>query len=190
MARYSTPVTASRSSCIDALTLDRAQQKERAAAGLRSLPLPPWLAEDQWPFDTVALESEDTNIALTDVGSGPVLLFAHTGFWSFIRRDVIARLAANFCCVCFDAPGTGRSARLPVAKISLQRASRALTAVVQVLELNDITLILHDLGGITGIVGASRVADKIRGLCAVNAFAWRPAGAGHRSSVYSGELIA
>jgi pimeloyl-ACP methyl ester carboxylesterase len=180
MARYSTPVTASRSSCIDALTLDRAQQKERAAAGLRSLPLPPWLAEDQWPFDTVALESEGTNIAVTDVGSGPVLLFVHTGFWSFIWRDVIARLAANFRCVCFDAPGTGRSDRLPVAKISLQRASRALTAVIQVLELNDITLILHDLGGLTGIVGASRVADKIRGLCAVNAFAWRPAGAAFR----------
>jgi pimeloyl-ACP methyl ester carboxylesterase len=103
---------------------------------------------------------------------------------------VIAVSPPNFRCVCFDAPGTGRSDRLPVAKTSLQRASRALTAVVQVLELNDITLIFHDLGELTGIVGASRVADKLRGLCAVNASAWRPAGAGHRSSVYCGELIA
>ena len=142
------------------------------------LPLrrPQWLSESVWPFQTSTLEVDDCKIAVTDVGQGPVLLFVHTGFWSFIWRDVIQLLAPNFRCICFDAPGTGQSDRLPVGGISLERASRALTAIVQALDLRDITLVFHDLGGPSGVAGAARVADRIRGLCAVNAFAWKPSG--------------
>jgi pimeloyl-ACP methyl ester carboxylesterase len=153
----------------------------RSLAGqLRELPRPAWLPKAQWPFQTMGLESEGTTIAVTDVGRGPVLLFVHTGFWSFIWRDVILRLAADFRCVWFDAPGTGQSERLPVARISLERASRALTTVVHALNLTDITLVFHDLGGPSGIAGAARVPDRLRGLCAVNAFAWKPSGATFR----------
>jgi haloalkane dehalogenase len=101
----------------------------------------------------------------------------HTGFWSFIWRDVILRLAPDFRCVCFDAPGTGQSDRLPAASISLEKASHALTSVIQALDLDEITLVFHDLGGLTGIAGAACVPERIRGLCAVNAFAWKPSGA-------------
>jgi haloalkane dehalogenase len=59
----------------------------------------------------------------------------------------------------------------------LDRAGRVVTAVIQALDLQDVTLVFHDLGGLSGIAGASRVAGRIRGLCAVNAFAWRPSGA-------------
>jgi haloalkane dehalogenase len=103
-------------------------------------------------------------------------LFVHTGFWSFIWRDVISLLAADFRCICFDAPGTGRSDRLPARSVSLEKASRALTAVIQALNLKDITLVVHDLGGLSGIAGAARLPERIRGLCAVNAFAWKPSG--------------
>jgi len=98
-------------------------------------------------------------------------LFVHPGFWSFIWRDVILRLAPDFRCICFDAPGTGQSDRLPARSITWKRLSRALTAVVHTLNLKDIfTLVVHDLGAL-GHCGAARVPDRIRGLCAVNAFA-------------------
>jgi len=84
------------------------------------------------------------------------------------------RLAAEFRCVCFDAPGTGQSDRLRSAEISLDGAARALVSVIETLDLKDITLVFHDLGGPSGIAGAARVPDRIRGLCAVNTFAWRP----------------
>jgi pimeloyl-ACP methyl ester carboxylesterase len=145
-----------------------------ATFGLLRRPI--WLPESVWPFQTSALEVDGAKIAVTDVGQGPVLLFVHTGFWSFVWRDVILRLASDFRCICFDAPGTGQSDRLPVRSISLERASRALAAVIQALDLQDITLVFHDLGGPSGIAGAARVADRIRGLCAVNAFAWNPSG--------------
>lgn len=151
-----------------------------ASTQLRPLPLPAWLPESEWPFQTFRLESDGCTIAVTDAGEGPVLLFVHTGFWSFIWCDVILRLAPDFRCVCFDAPGTGQSERLPASRINLERASRALTTVVEALDLRDITLVFHDLGGPSGIAGAARVADRIRALCCVNSFAWRPLGIAFR----------
>jgi pimeloyl-ACP methyl ester carboxylesterase len=153
------------------------------AARLVSLRRPAWLPESAWPFRTSTLEVDGTTIAVTDVGQGPVLLFVHTGLWSFVWRDVILRLSSEFRCVCFDAPGTGRSDRLPTNGISLDRASRALTAVVESLDLRDITLVVHDLGGPSGIAGAARVAGRVRALCAVNAFAWRPSGLPFRGAL-------
>ncbi len=147
-----------------------------ADVSLHPLRRPHWLSEDVWPFQTTTLNVEGCNIAVTDVGQGPALLFVHTGFWSFIWRDVILRLASDFRCICFDAPGTGQSDRLPTSSISLENASRALTAVIQALNLEDIILVVHDLGGPSGIAGAARVPDRIRGICAVNAFAWKPSG--------------
>ena len=149
-------------------------------ASLIPLSRPVWLSESVWPYQTSSLEVEEAKIAVTDVGQGPALLFIHTGLWSFIWRDVISHLAADFRCVCFDAPGTGRSDRLPPGAISLERAARALTAVIEALNLRDITLVFHDLGGPSGIAGAALVPDRIRGLCAVNAFAWKPSGIAFR----------
>jgi haloalkane dehalogenase len=149
-------------------------------ARITPLARPTWLPESVWPFQTSTIEIEGSKIAVTDVGQGPVLLFVHTGFWSFIWRDVILRLAQDFRCICFDAPGTGQSDRLPTGRISLDKASRALTAIIRALNLQDVTLVVHDLGGPSGIAGAARVPDRIRGLCAVNAFAWKPSGPAFR----------
>jgi haloalkane dehalogenase len=138
---------------------------------------PPWLPERVWPFGSRRLEVDGAGVAVTDVGEGPALLFVHTGMWSFIWRDVMTRLLGDFRCVCFDAPGTGQSDRLPPSGISLERASRAVTAVIEALDLRDLTLVVHDLGGPAGIAGAARAPQRVRGLVGVNTFAWKPSGA-------------
>jgi pimeloyl-ACP methyl ester carboxylesterase len=165
-----------RQSFLEGNVTTSSRRASRASSILKPLARPEWLPESQWPFQTFALESEGSTIAVTDVGEGPVLLFVHTGFWSFIWRDVILRLAPDFRCICFDAPGTGQSGRLPASSISLDRASHALTGVVEALDLRDITLVFHDLGGPSGLAGAARLADRIRGLIAVNTFGWKPTG--------------
>ena len=144
---------------------------------LRPLPRPSWLSERIWPFETRGLEFDGGTLAVTDVGQGPALLFVHTGLWSFVWRDVMARLADDFRCVTFDAPGTGRSDRRPLSGISLNHASEAATKVIEALDLQELTVVFHDLGGPSGIAGASRARARIRGLVAVNTFGWRPSGA-------------
>ena len=154
------------------------QRKE--ASGLRPLARPEWLAKSVWPFSSEWLEVDGANVAVTDVGEGPVLLFIHTGFWSFLWRDVLLRLSADFRCICLDAPGTGQSERLPRHAITLDRVSRAVTQVIERLDLKQVTLVVHDLGGPAGLAGAAKTYERIRGIVAVNAFGWRPSGAAFR----------
>jgi pimeloyl-ACP methyl ester carboxylesterase len=146
---------------------------------MKTLPVidrPSWLPESAWPWPTYALDHDSGRIAVTDIGAGPPLLFVHVGSWSFVWRDVLLRLQHDFRCVTLDAPGSGLSDRSKSAP-TLARAGDAVAAVVDELQLRDLTLIAHDLGGPAGFLAASRRADRVAALVAVNCFAWRPSGA-------------
>ena len=152
-----------------------------AVPKLNPLPRPSWLPQRVWPFETAGLEMSGATLALTDVGNGPALLFVHTGLWSFIWRDVISRLAKDFRCITFDAPGTGRSDRLPASEINLRKAADATAHVIEALDLSSLTLVFHDLGGPGALAGASRAWRRVRGLAAVNTFGWKPSSVGLRA---------
>lgn len=141
-----------------------------------SLARPSWLSERVWPFDTFGLEVDESVLAVTDVGQGPVLLMVHTGTWSFVWRDLITKLATQFRCICFDSPGNGRTTDDPGVVISLERASRAVRGVIEQLDLDEFTLVAHDLGGIVALAGSACTADRVRGIVGMNAFAWKPSG--------------
>jgi pimeloyl-ACP methyl ester carboxylesterase len=145
---------------------------------LATLDRPGWLPSSAWPWDTYALSHERGRIAVTDTGQGPTLLFVHVGSWSFVWRDVLLRLQNDFRCVAIDAPGCGLSDR--VATPTLAHAGEAVTAVIDALELREVTLVAHDLGGPAGFLAAARRADRIAALAAVNCFAWTPTGAAFR----------
>jgi len=51
---------------------------------------------------------------------------------------------------------------------------------VDQLQLRDVTLVAHDLGGPAGFLTASRRADSFAALASVNCFAWRPTGTAFR----------
>jgi pimeloyl-ACP methyl ester carboxylesterase len=128
-----------------------------------------------WPFETFTFDLDGSAVAFTDVGRGPVLLFVHTGLWSFVWRDVLVRLSRTYRCICLDAPGTGRSAG-PTGGVRLEQSARAITALIEHLELTKLVLVVHDLGGPAGVVGAARSTATVTGIVAINAFAWRPEG--------------
>jgi hypothetical protein len=48
-----------------------------------------WLPESVWPFQTFGREVDGFMVAITDVGRRPVLLFVHTGLWSFIWHQLM-----------------------------------------------------------------------------------------------------
>jgi pimeloyl-ACP methyl ester carboxylesterase len=137
---------------------------------------PRWLPATAWPWPTYRLPQRTGRIAVTDIGEGPTLLFVHVGTWSFVWRDVLMRLQSDFRCVTLDAPGNGQSARSDPPP-TMANAGESVTAVIDALDLRDITLIAHDLGGPAGFLAASRRAERIAALMAVNCFAWKPTGA-------------
>ena len=145
---------------------------------LATLDRPGWLPSSAWPWQPSALDHAGGRIAVTDTGRGPTLLFVHVGSWSFVWRDVLLRLQNDFRCVAIDAPGCGLSDR--VSDPTLAQAGEAVTAVIDALELRDVTLVAHDLGGPAGFLAAARRADRIAALAAVNCFAWTPTGAAFR----------
>jgi pimeloyl-ACP methyl ester carboxylesterase len=145
---------------------------------LATLDRPSWLPSSAWPWQTYTLSQDQGRIAVTDMGHGPTLLFVHVGSWSFIWRDVLLRLQNDFRCVTVDAPGCGLSDRL--ATPTLAQAGDAVIAVIDALQLREVTLVAHDLGGPAGFLAAARRADRIAGLAAVNCFAWTPTGPAFR----------
>ena len=142
-------------------------------------PRPSWLTVDEWPFPLRGLEVGGRRIAYTDTGEGPALLLVHTGMWSFVWRDVIGRLADRFRVVTLDAPGTGLSDGS--AQVDFAVAADAVDALVRCLDLDDIVLVFHDLGGPVTLEAAARWPERVAGLVAVNAFGWQPSGVPFRA---------
>jgi pimeloyl-ACP methyl ester carboxylesterase len=136
---------------------------------------PGWLLHERWPFPTAGLATPVGRIAVTDIGSGPTLLFVHVGSWSFIWRDLLLELSPHYHCVTLDAPGSGLSSH-PDSPVSLRGAAAAVRSVIDALDLRATTLIVHDIGGPVGLAAAAERADRVAGLVALNALGWRPTG--------------
>jgi len=147
---------------------------------LQQLVRPDWLTESAWPWTIGALPTPAGDLALTDVGQGPVLLLVHTGMWSFVWRDLISELSPDYRCITVDAPGNGLSYRPGAAGTTLLAASAGVGAVIDSLDLQDITLVAHDLGGPAGFAAAASRPDRVAGLVAVNTFGWKPTGVAFR----------
>jgi haloalkane dehalogenase len=143
------------------------------------LALPAWLPRQVWPFETTQVDVDGSAIAIADAGSGPVLLF-YTGIGSFVWRDVMLRLSADFRCVVLDPPGIGLSAPVPRSETTLARSSRAVAAAIQALDLRNVTLVVHDTGCPPALAAAARTPDRIRAIVGVNTFGWKPAGPAFR----------
>lgn len=140
---------------------------------------PEWLTQEIWPFPLTTIATREHILSVTDVGQGPTLLIVHVGMWSILWRDVLVDLQSNFRCVTLDAPANGLTTG--PAKVEIPDAAEAIDAVVQHLELDDITLVFHDLGGVASLEAASLWPDRIRGIAAINTFGWRPSGVAFRS---------
>ncbi len=128
---------------------------------LAALDRPSWLSSSAWPWQPYLLSHHQGGIAVTDIGDGPAVLFVHVGSWSFVWRDVLLRLANDFRCVAIDAPGCGLSDRLSTPP-TLAQAADAITSVIDALQLRDLTLVAHDLGGPAGFLAAARRVDASR----------------------------
>jgi haloalkane dehalogenase len=146
---------------------------------LKPLARPAWLPEDVWPFETMMLAAEGSAIAVTDVGRGPALLF-YTGIGSFVWRDLMLRLSGDFRCIGVDPPGIGLSARISRSDVTLAHSARAVVATIDALDLQGLTLVVHDSGGPPALAAAGRRAARVRALVGVNTFGWRPSGAAFR----------
>lgn len=135
---------------------------------------PDWYPSDLFPYESHFLDVEDARIHYVDVGEGPVLLMLHGNpTWSFLYRDIIARLNHRFRCIALDYPGFGLS-KPNRSDYDYRPASHAdcVEEFVTALDLRDVTFVMQDWGGPIGLTVASRLPDRVSAFVIGNTFAW------------------
>jgi pimeloyl-ACP methyl ester carboxylesterase len=133
--------------------------------------------EGTFPFEPRFATVGRVRLHYVDEGprDAPPLLFMHGNpTWSYLWRRQIAELsAAGRRCVAFDHMGFGRSDKPPyLSGYSLQAHIHNAIALIEQLELREITLVAHDWGGPIGLGAMLERVERLRGLVLVNTWAW------------------
>jgi cis-3-alkyl-4-acyloxetan-2-one decarboxylase len=104
----------------------------------------------------------------------PLLMLHGNPTWSYMYRRPIALLSGRgHRCIALDHMGFGRSDKPPEPRryILSNHVSNAI-ALVDELDLRDITLVMHDWGGPIGLGALLERRDRFRALVAMNTWAW------------------
>jgi cis-3-alkyl-4-acyloxetan-2-one decarboxylase len=130
-----------------------------------------------FPFESRYLSAGDVRVHYVDEGppDAAPLLFAHGNpTWSYLWRRQIAELSARGRrCVAFDHMGFGRSDKpAHLSAYSLQRHVDNALALIDELDLRDVTLVAHDWGGPIGLGALLERRDRLRAVVLMNTWAW------------------
>lgn len=141
----------------------------------------PAIIDNEMPFDRRNVPVMD-GVRMSTVDDGPedapeTLLFLHGNpAWSFLWRKLIApALEEGHRVVAPDLVGLGMSEKpLSPAYHSLERHIQNLEHLVDALDLEDVTVVMHDWGGPVGMGFATRHPNRVRRLVIANTVAFAP----------------
>jgi pimeloyl-ACP methyl ester carboxylesterase len=131
-----------------------------------------WTPPPTSSFSNRSVDIDGQQIRYVDEGKGPLLLFVDAGTGSVLWRDVIVRLRDRFRCVALDLPSANPSLATDRERLDFAAPSRILESFVRTLDLNDLTLVLHDLGGPVALGIALRQHERIQALVVTESFGW------------------
>jgi haloalkane dehalogenase len=135
------------------------------------------MVTDLYPFTGHFLDRDGARLHYLDEGAGePVVMLHGNPTWSFYYRDLVRTLRTDYRVVVPDHVGCGRSDKPDDARYDYTLASRVhdLEALLDHLHMgNNLTLVLHDWGGLIGMAYTSRHPERIRRLVVLNTAAFR-----------------
>lgn len=135
-----------------------------------------WLDQNEYPFKHHYIELESGTMHYVDEGSGDILLFVHgTPTWSFLYRHLISELSAKYRTIAIDHLGFGLSAKPETFRGRPEDHARNLSEFIQRLELDNITLVIHDFGGPIGLAAGIEHAERIKQVVMFNTWLWETA---------------
>ncbi|MEV0251587.1 alpha/beta fold hydrolase [Nocardia sp. NPDC050712] len=134
---------------------------------------PAWVDDALFPFESHFIEIDGHTVHYVDEGSGPTLLLLHGNpTWSFLWREVISALRADYRCVALDYPGFGLSTSAPGYRYLPAEHADVVTGFVDTLGLDGVTLVGQDWGGLIGLAVAQRRPGAFDRLVLANTWAW------------------
>lgn len=108
-----------------------------------------------------------------DEGEGPSVLMLHGNpTWGFVYRRLIEGLRGDFRCLAPDLAGFGLSEAPAGFSFEPEEHARLVAALMDALDLRDVTLIGHDWGGPIGLGAAALAPGRVSRLCLGNSWAW------------------
>jgi haloalkane dehalogenase len=128
----------------------------------------------QYPFrpKSFRLASGHT-LSYLDEGRGPVLVMVHGNpSWSYLYRNVVTELKANYRCIVPDHLGCGFSEKPQKYPYRLASHRENLTALLDHLQVERCILMVHDWGGAIGLGWAGRFPERVQGLVVLNTAAF------------------
>jgi cis-3-alkyl-4-acyloxetan-2-one decarboxylase len=132
--------------------------------------------KDLYPFSSRYMKTNGLNYHFVDEGQGDPLVMLHGNpTWSFYYRVLIKAFAGDFRTVVPDHIGCGLSDKPDSRSYDYHLKSRVddLEHLLNYLGLDkNITLILHDWGGMIGMTYALRYPERIGRLVAMNTAAF------------------
>lgn len=139
--------------------------------------VPSWLDRDLYPFTPRRFETAEGALSYLDTGEGsPVLLVHGTPSWSLEWRGVVTALARKHRVIAPDNLGFGLSDKPADAAYTPADHARRLIALVDALDLSDVTLVVHDFGVPIGMPLAVERADRVKRIVVLNGWMWSQEG--------------
>ena len=132
--------------------------------------------KEQYPFTSNFLNLDGLNYHYLDEGDGPALVMLHGNpSWSFYYRNLVRTMSSRYRCIVPDHIGCGLSDKPGDDRYdyTLSRRVDDLERLLDQLGIkDDITLVLHDWGGMIGMALALRHPERIRRLVLMNTSAF------------------
>ncbi|MEQ1824573.1 MAG: alpha/beta fold hydrolase [Pirellula sp.] len=94
--------------------------------------------------------------------------------WSFYYRSIVSHFSKTHRVVAVDHVGCGLSDKPLHYAYTLEQHTRNLIRLIDSLDLDDITLVVHDWGGAIGLGAAVERASRFRNLLVLNTAAFPP----------------
>jgi len=120
-------------------------------------------ARHDFPYKSRYVEVLDSKMHYVDTGGDkePILMIHGQPTWSYLWRNVIPELEKEHRVIAIDLIGFGKSDK-PDIKYTIEDHALYLEGFIEQLKLKDITLVVHDWGGVLGFDYASRNPENIK----------------------------
>jgi len=122
-----------------------------------------------WPFAPCFMAAAGFRQHYIDEGGGrPVVMLHGQPTWGYLYRRFIPAIAKTHRVIVPDHMGFGKSETPPDRDYTLRTHTENLAALIDSLDLRDITLVMQDWGGPIGIGYAVRHPERIHSLVLMN----------------------
>ena len=138
---------------------------------------PQWLDREAYPFRHQYFQTPHGSLHYVDEGQGEVIVFVHgTPTWSFLYRDYIKTFSKNYRCIAMDHLGFGLSDKPGDFEGTPQAHAQNLERLLEHLEVDSFTLVVHDFGGPIGLSYAIKYPEKVKQIILFDTWLWATAG--------------